>query len=122
SMSTGREAEMTNYFKTFGIDVIDGFSYNEFSDTITSNQEMIPYSRDKYAPSVDNVAEGRGYTMTTYNLQNGINTYLGFDEFTSFFAKQVSVGSHMLKGSAKVKKRLKVGYQYDWQDSCGVRA
>src|SRR5699024_11445812 len=79
SMSTGREAEMTNYFKTFGIDVIDGFSYNEFSDTITSNQEMIPYSRDKYAPSVDNVAEGRGYTMTTYNLQNGINTYLGFD-------------------------------------------
>src|SRR5699024_1508728 len=88
SLSTGRHAKMSTNFKTFGIDVIDGFSYNEFSDTITSNQEMIPYSRDKYAPSVDNVAEGRGYTMTTYNLQNGINTYLGFDEFTSFFANQ----------------------------------
>lgn len=122
SMSTGKESEMTNYFKTFGIDVIDGFSYNEFSDTITSNQEMIPYSRDKYAPSVDNVAEGRGYTMTTYNLQNGINTYLGFDEFTSFFANQEIVGSHMLKDNAKVKKSLKVGYQYGWQESFGVIA
>src|SRR5699024_9909515 len=74
SMSTGREAEMTNYFKTFGIDVIDGFSYDEFSNKITSNQEMIPYSRDKDGPCVDKVGEGRGYTMTTYNLQNGINT------------------------------------------------
>ncbi|WP_058950453.1 JAB domain-containing protein [Oceanobacillus picturae] len=122
SMSTGKEAEMTNYFKTFGIDVIDGFSYNEFSDTITSSKEMIPYSRDKYAPSVNNVAESEGHTKTAYNLQNGINTYQGFDEFTSFFANQEIFGCNMLKDNAKLKKSLKVGYQYDWQESFGVIA
>src|SRR5699024_8124521 len=104
STSTGKEAEVTNYFKTFGIDVIDGFSYNEFNDTITSNQEMIQYNRDKYAPSVDNVAESEGDTKTDYTLQNGINTYQGFDEFTSFFANQEIVGCNMLKDNAKVRK------------------
>ena len=122
SFSTGNKAEMTNYFKTFGIDVIDGFNYNEFSDTITSNQEMIPYSRDKYAPSVDNVAESEGHTRTAYNLQNSLNAYQGFDEFTSFFANQEIVGCHMLEDNAKVKKSLKVGYQYDWQESFGIIA
>ena len=127
STSTEKEAEMIDYFKTFGVDVIDGFSYNEFSDTITSSKEMIPYSRDKYAPSVDNVAESEGhaetaYNLTAYNLQNDIYTYQGFDEFTSFFANQEIVGSHMLKDNTKVKKSLKVGYQYDWQESFGVIA
>lgn len=122
SLSTGNEAEMTNYFKTFGIDVIDGFSYNEFSDTITSNQEMIPYSRDNFASTIDNIAESEGDIRTAYHLQNGVNTYQGFDEFSSFFANREIVGCHMLKDNAKVRKSLKVGYQYDWQESFGVIA
>ena len=120
SISNSNEAEITNYFKTFGIDVIDGFSYNEFSDTITSNREMIPYDLDKYASSFENVSEGDA--EVTYDLRNGINAYQGFDEFTSFFANQEIVGCHMLKDNTKVKKSLKVGYQYDWQESFGVIA
>lgn len=120
SITTSNEAEITNYFKTFGIDVIDGFSYNEFSDTITSKQEMIPYNLDIYESSVDNVAEGD--SKITYDLKNGINAYQGFDDFTSYFANQEIVGCHMLKDNAKVKKSLKVGYQYDWQESFGVIA
>src|SRR5699024_6210177 len=44
SMSTGKESEMTNYFTTFGIDVVDRFSDSELSDAITSNHQLIPYS------------------------------------------------------------------------------
>src|SRR5699024_12391536 len=60
--------------------------------------------------------------ILTYDLRNGINAYQGFDEFTSFFANQEIVGCHMLKDNTKVKKSLKVGYQYDWQESFGVIA
>ncbi|WP_162985801.1 JAB domain-containing protein [Virgibacillus sp. Bac330] len=122
TMSTDNEVEMGNYFKTFGIDVIDGFSYNEISDTITSNREMIPYRLSKYAPPISEVAERDGGRGTAYEMKNAITTFHGFDEFSSFFANQEIVGSNLLKDNAKVKKSLKVGYQYDWQESFGIIA
>src|SRR5699024_2225295 len=117
SVSNDKEKEMDNYFETFGIDVLDGFSFNDFNNTITSNKEMVPYNLDKYAPS--NVAEG---DSITYSPQDEINTYQVFDEFTSYFAHQEIVGSHVMNDNAKLKRSLKIGYQYDWQESFGVIA
>ena len=117
SIPNGKEAEMDNYFKTFGIEVLDGFRFDEFNNTITSNKERFPYHLDKYVPS--NVAEGNSIT---YDLQNDINTYQGFDEFTSYFAHQEIVGRHVMNDNTKLERSLKVGYQYDWQESFGVIA
>jgi len=119
SMSKDKEADIDNYFKIFGIDVLDGFSFDEYNNTITSNQEMVPYNLDQYTLSFDNVAEG---DSITYSLHNDINTYQGFDEFTSYFANQEIEGIHVMKDNAKLKRSLKVGYQYDWQESFGVIA
>lgn len=117
SVPNGKETEMNNYFKTFGIEVLDGFCFNEFNNTITSNKERLPYNLEKYAPY--NVAEGESIT---YSLQDDINTYQGFDEFASYFAHQEIVGSHVMNDNAKLKRSLKIGYQYDWQESFGVIA
>ena len=118
SVPNGKEVEMEDYFKTFGIDVLDGFHFNEFDNTITSNKERLPYHLDNFASS--NVAEG---DSINYSLQNNdINTYRGFDEFTSYFANQEIVGIHVMEDNAKLKRHLKVGYQYDWQEFFGVIA
>src|SRR5699024_7088159 len=50
------DMEIKDYFKTFDIQVVDGFHYDEMDKTITSNKESLPYLiKDKL--EMNNVAE-----------------------------------------------------------------
>src|SRR5699024_4435259 len=51
-----------------------------------------------------------------------VKFYEDFDEFASYFANQEVVGLDAVKDNIKIKKSLKAGYQYDWQESFGVIA
>src|SRR5699024_817757 len=42
------DVEIKNYFKTFDIEVIDGFNYDEMGKTIASNKESIAYPIENY--------------------------------------------------------------------------
>src|SRR5699024_11193714 len=113
------DLEIKNYFKTFDIQVIDGFQYDEMDKTITSNKESIAYPIEDYN-SMNNVAENDMDNM--YHENDNITTYGNFDEFTSYFARQEITGLDVVKDNLTVKKSLKAGYQYDWQESFVVIA
>src|SRR5699024_1926752 len=49
-------------------------------------------------------------------------SYKGFDEFASYYASQEIVELDAIKENMKMKKSLKAGYQYDWQESFGIIA
>ena len=113
------DMEIKNYFKTFDIEVIDGFHYNEIDKTITSNRESLPYLiKDKL--TMNNVAEND--VGIVYHKRNEVSSYKGFDEFASYYASQEIVGLDAIKENMKMKKSLKAGYQYDWQESFGIIA
>src|SRR5690625_724054 len=113
------DLEIKNYFKTFDIQVVDGFHYNETNKTITSNKESLPYLiKDKL--EMNNVAESDFENI--YKEKDNVISYLNFDDFTSYFASQEITGLDVAKDNMKVKKSLKAGYQYDWQESFGVIA
>src|SRR5699024_1872464 len=77
------------YFKTFDIQVVDGFHYNETNKTITSNKESLPYLiKDKL--EMNNVAESDFENM--YHEKDNVTSYGNFDEFTSYFASQEITG------------------------------
>src|SRR5690625_1088169 len=76
------DMEIKNYFKTFGVDVIDGFNYDEVDKTITSNQESIAYPIENYI-SINNVAENDLDNM--YHDWDEVSSYEAFDEFASYF-------------------------------------
>lgn len=113
------DMEIRNYFKTFDIQVIDGFQYDEMDKTITSNKESIAYPIENNIP-MNNVAEKDMDNM--YHENDNVTTYGNFDEFTSYFARQEITGLDVVKDNLTVKKSLKAGYQYDWQESFGVIA
>src|SRR5690625_3127422 len=119
--ANGRDVdlEIKNYFKTFDIEVIDGFNYDEIDRTITSNKESIAYPIENYH-SMNNVAEKDLESM--YYDKDEVSSYEAFDEFTSYFASQEVTGLDVIKDNMKVKNSLKAGYQYDWQESFGVIA
>src|SRR5699024_4333827 len=113
------DMEIKDYFKTFDIQVVDGFHYDEMDKTITSNKESLPYLiKDKLEMS--NVAENALGNM--YYDRDEVSSYEAFDEFASYFASQEITGLDVVKDNMKVKKSLKAGYQYDWQESFGVIA
>ena len=111
------DMEIKDYFKTFDIEVIDGFNYDEMDKTITSNKESIAYPIENYI-SMNNVAEKDLDNM--YPNWNEVSSYDAFDEFTSYFASQEVTGLDAVHDNIKMKKSLKAGYQYDWQESFGV--
>jgi len=113
------DMEIRNYFKTFDIQVIDGFHYNDMEKTITSNKESIAYPMDNYI-SMNNVAEKDMDNM--YHEKDIVRSYEAFDEFASYFASQEVTGLDVVKDNITVKKSLKAGYQYDWQESFGIIA
>src|SRR5690625_2916607 len=119
--ANGRDVdlEIKNYFKTFDIQVIDGFQYDEMDKTITSNKESIAYPIENNIP-MNNVAEKDMDNM--YHENDNVTIYGNFDEFTSYFARQEITGLDVVKDNLTVKKSLKAGYQYDWQESFGVIA
>ncbi|HLR67183.1 MAG TPA: JAB domain-containing protein [Virgibacillus sp.] len=116
--NTKADMEIKDYFTTFNIDVIDGFNYDETDKTISSNKESIDYPIENYISN--NVAENDLDNM--YKDRNEVNFYEDFDEFASYFANQEVVGLDAVKDNIKIKKSLKAGYQYDWQESFGVIA
>lgn len=85
--------------------------------TITSNKESIAYPIENYH-SMNNVAENDLDNM--YYDRNEVSSYEAFDESASYFASQEVTGLDVFKDNMKVKKSLKAGYQYDWQESFGV--
>lgn len=113
------DMEIRNYFKTFDVEVVDGFHYDEIDKTITSNKESIAYPIGNYI-SMNNVAENDLDNM--YHDRDEMTSYEAFDEFASYFASQEITGLDVAKNNMKVKKSLKAGYQYDWQESFGVIA
>lgn len=113
------DMEIKNYFKTFDIPVVDGFHYDEMDKTITSNKESLSYLvKDKL--TMNNVAENNLDNM--YYDGNEVSSYEAFDEFASYFASQEVTGLDVVKDNLTVKKSLKAGYQYDWQESFGMIA
>src|SRR5699024_11897268 len=46
----------------------------------------------------------------------------GFEAFTSYFANQEIIDLDVVKDNMQLRKSLKTGYQYDWQESFGVIA
>src|SRR5699024_9763230 len=119
--ANGRDVdlEIKNYFKTFDIEVIDGFNYDEMRKTIASNKESIAYPIENYI-LMNNVAENDLVNM--YYDRNEMSSYEAFDEFASYFASQEVTGLDVVKDNLTVKKSLKAGYQYDWQESFGIIA
>src|SRR5699024_5428289 len=111
------DMKIKDYFKTFDIEVIDGFNYDEMRKTIASNKESIAYPLENYI-SVNNVAENDLERM--YYDKDEVSSYDAFDEFASYFASQEVTGLDVVKDNMKVKKSLKAGYQYDWQESFRV--
>src|SRR5699024_3077779 len=85
--ANGRDVdlEIKNYFKTFDIEVIDGFNYDEMGKTIASNKESIAYPIENYI-SMNNVAENDLESM--YYDRDEVSSYEAFDEFASYFASQ----------------------------------
>src|SRR5699024_12041338 len=69
---------------------------------------------------MNNVAEKDMDNM--YHENDNVTIYGNFDEFTSYFARQEITGLDVVKDNLTVKKRLKAGYQYDWQETYGVIA
>src|SRR5699024_10846047 len=69
---------------------------------------------------MNNVAENALGNM--YYDRDEVSSYEAFDEFASYFASQEITGLDVVKDNMKVKKSLKAGYQYDWQESFGVIA
>src|SRR5699024_10383430 len=67
-----------------------------------------------------NVAEKDMDNM--YHENDNVTIYGNFDEFTSYFDRQEITGLDVVKDNLTVKKSLKAGYQYDWQESFGVIA
>src|SRR5690625_1942254 len=57
-----------------------------------------------------------------YHENDNVTTYGNFDEFTSYFDRQEITRLDVVKDNLTVKKSLKAGYQYDWQESFGVIA
>src|SRR5699024_3392869 len=113
------DMEIQNYFKTFDIEVIDGFNYNEMDKTITSNKEPIAFPIKSYTAAND-VAEID--LDNVYHDRDDVSSYEAFDEFASYFASQEITGLNAIKDNMEMKKSLKAGYQYDWQESFGVIA
>src|SRR5699024_3412041 len=113
------DLEIKNYFKTFDIEVIDGFNYDEMGKTIASNKESIAYPIENYH-SMNNVAENDLDSM--YYDRDEVSSYEAFDEFASYYASQEVTGLNVVKDNMKVKRSLKAGYQYDWQESFVVIA
>src|SRR5699024_642713 len=89
--ANGRDVdlEIKNYFKTFDIEVIDGFNYDEMDRIITSNKESIAYPIENYI-SMNNVAENDLESM--YYDRDEVSSYEAFDEFASYFASQEVTG------------------------------
>src|SRR5699024_4427651 len=119
--ANGRDVdlELKNYFKTCDMQVVDGFHYNETNKTITSNKESHPYLI-KHELEMNTVAQRDFENM--YHEKDNVSSYGNFDDFTSYFASQEITGLDVAKDNMKVKKSLKAGYQYDWQESFGVIA
>src|SRR5699024_537366 len=69
---------------------------------------------------MNNVAESDFENI--YHEKANVTSYGNFDEFTSYFASQEITGLDVAKDHMKVKKSLKAGYQYDWQESFAVIA
>src|SRR5699024_7711724 len=69
---------------------------------------------------MNNVAESDFENM--YHEKDNVTSYGNFDEFTSYFASQEITVLDVANDNMKVKKSLKAGYQYDWQESFGVIA
>lgn len=124
SVSTADLLHSRGYFETFGIDAIDSFKYNELNNSIRSERDQVPLRLDKYKSHIeyyDSVAES--VSVKDYHQYSGEVTSLqGFDEFSSYYARQETMGLHFFKGNDNVKDILKVGYQYDWQESFGLIA
>src|SRR5699024_12330047 len=74
------DMEIKNYFKTFDIQVIDGFQYDEMDKTITSNKESIAYPIENNIPK-NNVAEKDMDNM--YNKNDNVTIYGNFNKLTS---------------------------------------
>src|SRR5699024_2988048 len=113
------DLEIKNYFKTLDIEVIDGFNYDEMGKTIAPTKESISYPIENYL-SINNSGENDLESM--YYDRDEVSSYEAFDEFASSFASQEVTGLDVVKDNMKVKKSLKAGYQYDWQESFGVIA
>src|SRR5699024_3534251 len=113
------EMEIKNYFKTFDIEVIDGFNYDGMDKTIASNKESIAYPIENNI-SMNNVAEKDMNNM--YNENDNVTSYGNFKKYTYYFLRQEITGLDVANDNMKVKKSLKAGYQYDWQESFGVIA
>src|SRR5690625_2746093 len=114
------DMQMKNYFNTFDINVIDGFRYDEMEKTITSDQENYPYPVKDDMLKIDNVAEKD--LNSPYHHRDRLISLEGFEAFTSYFANQEIIDLDVVKDNMQLRKSLKTGYQYDWQESFGVIA
>lgn len=98
------ELDATNYFETFGLEVMDRFSYLSTYNEIRSHRENHSYELSKFTKTND-------YHYVSETIQNEAykdsNEYLPtlerFDEFSSYYSEQEIVG-----------------YQYDWQEAFGA--
>src|SRR5699024_1876058 len=79
------EMEIKNYFKTFDIEVIDGFNYDGMDKTIASNKESIAYPIENNIP-MNNVAEKDMDNM--YNENDKVTTIVNLYEFTFMLKKK----------------------------------
>src|SRR5699024_12191968 len=84
--ANGRDVdlEIKNYFKTFDIQVIDGFQYDEMDKTITSNKESIAYPIENNIP-MKKVAEKDMDNM--YHKKDNVTNYKKYKKYNTTLFK-----------------------------------
>lgn len=128
SKAIAEKREIINDFELFDLNVVDSFDYKETENALYSHKEAsqqgvaLPYylkeGRGKLK-DYGEVAEGVSYEEYSRSVE-GIATLKGYDEFSSYYARQEILGLNIFEDNLLVKENLKAGYQYDYQESFGL--
>lgn len=128
SKSVAEKNEIINDFELFGLNVVDSFDYRETENALYSHEEASRqgvasphYLKEGRGKSKDygEVTEGVSYEEYSRSVES-ITTLKGYDEFSSYYAKQEILGLNIFEDNILIKENLKVGYQYDYQESFGL--
>lgn len=113
SLSTIKMVE--DYFETFGISVYDTFNYDSEQNKIYSHAAGMSYRM----AALNAVSESE-LNYFQQKREEEIYKLKGFEEFATYFAEKEIIGQNIFKNNFKIKENLKVGYQYDNQETFGL--
>lgn len=111
------EIEIKDFLELINVEPLDVFRYNHESQTVYSTRGSETFRLDsmRFNSEVKDSYE----TFNKY-LDGDLVNLEGFEEFSSFYAREEVVGLNAFDEVDDVQDALKVGYQFDQQEVFGL--